>query len=285
MIILGSNFKTFAVNTSDTDYLKDGYECYQIDFQDVDIYQHNSSSVENINNNITEAVTFIKSLNLNEKGCIGLEDAYLSELRTLEEQGVILKSYAVYIPEPDTSFGSYDGYKFKASYSKYNESYASNKSQLEGKENNNRWLKGLVDIGMCFTNYKVSLPYALFFSVFDSNASYYDGSFTTIVAEDDVTSRFIWIQDLDQRMSLNKNEYVLVLNDMSRYSKLTVDTYYNSPYIERDTSIKYKTFTTPGYNDKATVMDRGLRYYITSDLIAYVDYTFSFVKFEWISNA
>ena len=26
VIILGSNFKTFAVNTSDTDYLKDGYE-------------------------------------------------------------------------------------------------------------------------------------------------------------------------------------------------------------------------------------------------------------------
>lgn len=114
---------------------------------------------------------------------------------------------------------------FQAAYSFYSDSYYTN---LTGKGNHERWVAGAVNILMNYVTKKISVPFSVLSSA--SSITFYDGARTEISNDDQITSRFIMIQDKDKKASLDSNSFVPIIKDMVRTTHTSVVTYSGSPF-------------------------------------------------------
>lgn len=223
------------------------------------------------NANIKDAIDFVYSLDLENKGYVGLQDAYIDELKEIGDKGSDLSSYAVYLPKADVYYGTYEGYKFRASYSVYNESY---QRALSEKTQQDAWQSDIVNMVMAFMiNKYITIAYAAFSNLagFD-DIQYYDAAWSDLTISDEVTSRYIWIEDKEHKVSSNPNSYVIVINDMSRITRPVLVTYPNSPYSDPviDAASDREEISSPNFYNAKENMDAGLRYYISGDFTSHI---------------
>lgn len=88
-----------------------GYNGYTIDLTVPDSAAHPLSAPENDSSlSVDRAITFVESLNLEEKGFDYIEEACLMELETYKTEGVTLEQYTVLTPKSGpTYFGTLNG--------------------------------------------------------------------------------------------------------------------------------------------------------------------------------
>lgn len=284
-VYASNNVKTFTKlpDINNETLINENYDVHTIEFPKIktnnfSTLSNSSIKLRNIDN-IDRAKNMISSLNLTSKGFTGLEEACLNELDNISDKETYLENYSVYLPKSDVYYGTYDGYKFRASFSVYNESY---QRTITGKSNHQRWASGALNLAMNFAPQIISIPFSLLTSAAD-DVKFYDGAWTDVTTSDEVTSRYIWIQDLDKKMSANTNSYVIVINDMSRITRPVVVSYPNSPYADPklDATLPRKEISSPNFYNSNRNMDRGLRYYIGGDLTNYIKDHVSKGKLQW----
>ncbi|MPM14574.1 hypothetical protein SDC9_60938 [bioreactor metagenome] len=260
VLMLGNVSVVFAADFTEK-LGQDGYDTYSINFSQTDVHALSENA-----NHIDEAITFVQSLALDEKGFLELENAFITELEVLASEGIQLKSYAIALPRAEEYYGTYDGYTFRAAYSFYSDNYFYN---LYGKADHTRWVSGLVNITMSFANWKIGFPYALFSSLVGvGNVTYYDGARTEITNEDEITSRYILIEDKDHKVSYQPNTYIPVIQDMVRISHTSIASYTGSPYgnPSMDATMPINEIASTNFYNKTNNLNSGLNHYISGNV-------------------
>ncbi|WP_369281827.1 hypothetical protein [Oscillibacter sp. GMB15532] len=140
---------------------------------------------------------------------------------------------------------------------------------LYGKADHTRWVSGLVNMTMSFANWKIGFPYALFSLLAGvGNVTYYDGARTEITNEDEITSRYILIEDKDHKVSYQPNTYVPVIQDMVRISHTSIASYTGSPYgnPSMDATMPINEIASTNFYNKTNNLNIGLNHYISGNV-------------------
>jgi len=222
--------------------------------------------------NIMIAKKEVNSLNLEQKGYYGLKEAFLAELDMLLKSDVYLENYSIYIPNSEhilmresdpINYGTYEGFKFMASFSVYNQSYR--KSTTDWRKIDS-WLSGAVAFGMNFMVDWITIPLSVLEIVADE-ITVYDGSWIDVTTSEEVTNRLILIQDLNMKYTPSPNNYVGVLNDQSKIVSLYTVLYPNSPYFPPSLTGTEGPKEVPSkyFYNRTRTMSNALNYYIQSD--------------------
>ncbi|WP_312634824.1 hypothetical protein [Oscillibacter sp.] len=234
------------------------------ELDDYDIYHANfiapqANEIIDNSSNITQAKAFVKSLDLSSRGFSNLTQAYIDELDYLADEGVQLESYSVAIPRAQEYYGTYDGYMFQAAYSYYSDNYYTN---LTGKGNHEKWVSGAINILMNYALKRISVPFSVLSSA--SSVTFYEGARTEITNEDQITSRFIMIQDKDKKVSLDPYSFVPIIKDMVRTTHTSVVTYSGSPFSNPvvDASAPVVEIPSQNFYNKQYNLSRGYNHYV-----------------------
>lgn len=258
----------------------DGYNFYTIDFDDNDGVVNLHDSEVAVNSRVSQAKVFVKSLELENKGFIGLEDAIISELDTLAVNDVQLGSYSVALPRATEYYGHYDGFMFQAAYTYRTEKYD---DELTGKSQHEQFLEGLVNIVMSVPGIPtvISLPFSLL--SYAGHPIITNTAVTQLTNRDEITTRYIMIQDLNKQASLNPNTFVPVIMDEVRVSRTTVITFPNGPYasvkIEGESDLN--EFPSKYFYDKNHNLSSGYNHYIAGNISDPITNLVPTVKFSW----
>lgn len=279
-LILG--ISRISLGVSPTEKInKEYYDVYKLEFESLDyIINSNIADKDDIDSilmkqkreNIAEAKEKVKSLKLEEKGFYRLEEAYLKELDELFQNEAYIEDYAIYVPNPEYKltgesdpiyYGTYEGFRFMSSFSVYNQSY---RKENKDWRKIDTWVKGLVDLIMNFVHDYISIP----FSVLDASGNeitIYSGAWVDTTISEEVTSRLILIQDLDMKYTPSPNNYVGVLNDMSKVVSIYTVLYPNSPYFPPEFTGQKGPEEVPSkyFYNRTKTMHNALMYYIQSD--------------------
>lgn len=215
---LSLSIPAFAVDK--TTQNPDNYDYYTIDFGQNNQVAAPSRSLSETESRIRAAEGFVSSLNLEDKGFLGLEEVFLDELQSLRDEGILLKTYEIALPRSTEYYGTYDGFMFQAAYTTHTEYYS---DELYGKANFVKFVAGTLNIGMCFAKLKYSIPYAVLSSI--SSPIITDSAVVHLANTDTVTTRYIMIQDLNQLASLDKYSFVPVIMDQDKWYD-----YYDDPH-------------------------------------------------------
>ncbi len=262
--------------------IPEGYIIYQADFAErgKDVSSPLASK-QKIESTVEQAKDFVASLHLSDQGYVGLERALLDELDSLSAQKVQLESYAVALPRGHQEYyGTYNGYMFQAAYSTYNESYS---KTLYGKTRHEQWVRGAANVIMCFVKSRwITIPYAVLSSI-PQSVTFYEGARTDWTNEDEVTSRYIMIQDKDHKLSLDTYSFIPMIKDMVRVSHTSVVTYSGSPYQNPVLNTSAGVYETPSENfyNKQYNMSRGYNRYLSGNVYDYIEESVGRAAFRW----
>jgi hypothetical protein len=237
--------------------------------------------------NFTKAKDFVKTLNLEDKGFKGLEEVFLKELDRLREDGNAIDSYKIYIPKGSTNlssnkhatrmknqeyYGSYEGYKFKQAFSVTTRPIESKKIKNKNEQLSD-FISGatnfVVNIGMCFQKVKVTVPYTILtglHGIFGDGIELHRDAYIQCVAEGDLTSRVILIQD---KHNMNEYIYVPVLIDEAQVFSVRIvghDGHWWTDTSSDTVAYGEEAHTEYFYASPRTNMKRGLRHYTSGDL-------------------
>lgn len=93
----------------------------------------------------------------------------------------------------------------------------------------------------------------------------YSGSWIDVTTSEEITSRFILIQDLNMVVTPNPNTYVTVLNDMSKIVSIYSVLYPNSPYSPPSYQGQKGPVEVPSKNfyNRTATMSTALNFYLT----------------------
>lgn len=259
------------------------YDVYTINFSDED--NRIATYGAEHRSKVDQAVDFVKSLDLSDRGFYGIEDVYIDELNALAADGVKLESYSVYMPKDGVNYGSYDGYQFRATYSVYNESYT---RTLSGKSNFEKWVDGGINILMSFLKVKktIAIPYTVISSlagISNVGVEYFNSEKVDITVSDEVTSRFIWIEDKDHLVAYQPDTYVPVINDMARITRPVFVLYPNSPYQDPKVNASYpqQEFASENFYNASKNREIGFYRYISGNVTDYLSDTVGQGTYSW----
>lgn len=259
------------------------YDAYTISFSDEDD-QIATYGAEH-RSKIDRAIDFVKSLDLSDRGFYGIEDVYINELNALAADGVELKSYSVYMPRDGVNYGSYDGYQFRATYSVYDESYT---RTLSDKNNFDKWVDGGINILMsCIkVNKTIAIPYTAISAlagISGAGVEYFNKAKVDITVSDEVTSRFIWIEDKDHLIAYQPGTYVPVINDMARITRPVFVLYPNSPFQNPTVNANYplQEFASANFYNASKNREIGFYRYINGNVTDYLSDTVGQGTYNW----
>lgn len=106
---------------------------------------------------------------------------------------------------------------------------------------------------------------------------------TQLTNRDEITTRYIMIQDLNKQASLNPNTFVPVIMDEVRVSRTTVITFPNGPYasvkIEGESDLN--EFPSKYFYDKNHNLSSGYNHYIAGNISDPITNLVPTVKFSW----
>ena len=236
-----------------------GYDFYTIDSSDTDSGYSNSRTYEYLE--ISRTKDFVKSLSLESRGFSELESVILDELDSLESGGVQLETYTVALPRATEYYGHFEGFMFQAAYTTYTEHYS---QELSGKSSHIHFMQGLVNILMSCPS--VSKIVTIGYSIFSPAATpvFTDTTVTQLSNDDEVTTRYIMIQDLYQQASPDKYSFIPVILDEVRISKTTIITFPRGPWSTVMTSeVGTNEFPSPDFYNKSYNLSLGYAHYIS----------------------
>ena len=236
---------------------------YEIAQRDDGVVNLHDSEVA-LNSRVSQAKVFVKSLKLENKGFIGLEDAIISELGTLAVNDVQLGSYSVALPRATEYYGHYDGFMFQAAYTYRTEKYG---DELTGKIQHEQFLEGVVNIVMSVPKIPkvISIPYSIL--SYAGRPIFTNTAVTQLTNRDEIATRYIMIQDLNKQASLDPYTFVPVIMDEVRVSRTTVITFPDGPYasvkIEGESDLN--EFPSKYFYDKNHNLSSGYNHYIAGN--------------------
>lgn len=235
IMIISMSIPTLANTTENEDaFYIDDYTQYTIDFSETTSKARNTET-----DSIDDAISYVESLELSNAGYSYIEEACLNELNGYKDNNVVLESYTVLIPKTRTRqyYGTYAGHDFYYEYT----SVANMRRETSGAKKSSaneakwdKWVLGLMDLGMCFANIKWSIPYTLVRSVtgVSGTSAVHYGSYNVHVEQfTNTVTRSIFKESSskacyqDQTSSLRVNLYFC-----------PVGTAYNSDYISCGTT-------------------------------------------------
>ncbi|SHK64339.1 hypothetical protein [Paramaledivibacter caminithermalis] len=269
-----------------------GYDIFTLNFDNAKVIR--SSQVSDNYDQLKTSINYIKKLNLEEKGLIGLEEKLIDDIKKDVENEANLESIVFYIPKiqqknmlfnrrgsTEVDYGSYDGFKMKAAYTIKRKRW----SPIEESRENiiKKWKEGLVNIGIGFTTAKIWVPLSLFqlagtdISSFENSAVYY-------YLHGNQTDRYILIQDKNKKASSNASAYIPILHDQKFVVEL--DSMVAFPGLgnyEMKETIGPVEINSKNFSNKSKTRRTAYKQYITSDnlqifedLIGYPDAIFSY---------
>ena len=110
----------------------------------------------------------------------------------------------------------------------------------------------------------------------------FDSAVTQISNTDEVVTRYIMIQDLNQQVSLDKYQFVPIIMDQTRISKSTVVCFPNGPYgdsmMEQTEPVE---IPTPYFYDKVHNLSTGYNHYIAGVVADPITYLVPAASLEW----
>ena len=269
LVVSGSN--VYAVTYQNANDNK-GYDCYSINFAST------ASAVNATDSNIEQAKDFVKSLALDEKGFIGLEDSIMDELEMLDRESGNISSYSVLLPRSNEYYGHYDGFMFQAAYTYATQYY---EDKLYDDELHGKWADGIVNVLLNFTLKRITIPFAIL-TTQGGEPMIFDSAVTQISNTDEVVTRYIMIQDLNQQVSLDKYQFVPIIMDQTRISKSTVVCFPNGPYgdsmMEQTEPVE---IPTPYFYDKEHNLSTGYNHYIAGVVADPITYLVPAASLEW----
>lgn len=166
VMLLSMSVTAFAAETTTTEkdtFCIDNYTQYTISFSGTKASTNARSANENT---IDAAISYVESLELEDMGYAHIEEACLNELNAYKNDDVILESYTVLVPKTRVKYyyGTYLNHDYYYEYTSVSdmrretdgaEKQASNESQW------NSWILGAMDLAMCFSTARWSVPYTL----------------------------------------------------------------------------------------------------------------------------
>ena len=287
--LLSLSMNAFALNTTTSEQLKIQsvidevesveYDFFTIDFESEDRYALSPNSNVFAASRISQVKEFVQSLDLESKGFIGLDTAIYSELDSLFKEGVQLESYGVALPRMTTEYyGHYDGFMFQAAYTYHTETY---EEELYGASEMQDFIEGTINILMNYTFKRISVPYSILTS-FGGDPIITDAAVTSLRNTDDVITRYIMIQDLNQQASLDQYAFVPVIMDGVRISQTTVVMYPAGAY---GTSTMSETepveIATQYFYDKNYNLNSGYNHYMAGNVADPITYFVPLASFSW----
>lgn len=251
------------------DITENKYEQYKISFN-----QNNSKN--SAGSSIDEAIQYVKSLNLSEKGLAHIEEACLMELEQYKSEDVELEDYTVLVPKTKakTLYGSYGGYDFYYE----NTSVANLRRETDGvaKSNSNatkwnNWILGVMDLGMSFATKKWSIPYSMIRAVtgVSGTSAVYNGSRNQHVEQfTNTKTRSIYRKQgstyklcyQDQSSSLRVNLYFCPVGTAFSSDYISIGTTFNGSVQANEASKNTILQQANTYANRNSVV----RYYVTS---------------------
>ncbi len=199
---------------------------------------------------------------------------------SLLKDDAYLEDYSIYVPKTQNLstdsnetmslasysnpvyYGSYEGFSFQASFSVYNQSY---RETTRDWSKIDTWIDGMINFGMNFVKSYISIPLSVL-GIATGSVTVYSGAWMDITTSEEVTSRLILIQDKYMKATPNPNNYVAVLNDMSKIVSEYTVLYPNNPYFPPSYQGQKGPQEVPStyFYNSTTTMAHAYNYYITS---------------------
>ena len=160
VLTLSLSIPAFAANNTTSDSTIDSdtlahYNCYTIDLN-----TETASSANSPSSDIDKAISFVKSLDLEEKGFGYVEDACIQELEDYKENNVTLEKYTVLTPKSDLMiFGTLNGvtyYYTDTSISAFGKKWY--EKATETGMSNDEWVNQIGSLLFTLANHTAFIP-------------------------------------------------------------------------------------------------------------------------------
>lgn len=174
---------------------------------------------------IDSAIEFVKFLDLEGRGFVGLEEKNVADLYELKDNGHEISNYAIYLPKGSTEvyYGTYNSCRIMSSFTVYDDAYT-----YTMKSNDiDRWVNGLINVGMNYVTKWISVPYSII-SSFGTENTNYTGKYLQMNIKDELTNRYLSVQDIGNG---NPNKYITTFRDQSRVPTAQMHIFFSSPFI------------------------------------------------------
>lgn len=184
-MLLSNSITAFASETTDGEFCIDNYEQYTITLSDAALHTRSTESTTT-----DAAISYVKSLNLNDMGYSYIEEACLEELDSYKDDDVVLESYTVLVPKARAK--SYYGKYLNSNYYYEYTSVANMRRETKGEKKDasnaskwNNWILGAMDLGMNFFTAEWSIPYSIIRAVtgVSGTAAVHYGSYNQYVEQ------------------------------------------------------------------------------------------------------
>lgn len=263
VITVSTVIPVFAEGTHlDTSETND-YNVYTITFD-----QANDSRVTRTasGTTIAQARAFVQSLNLCDEYSY-IEEAAMDELDSYENAAVELTSYSVYVPtdtHEEEYYGTINGRKFYSVVTTGSSFRVDEKKGLKKTASTadkwNKFAQGLLNVGLCFANWQVTVPYTLISTALSNAGENYSlqyNSYLVYTYNVDTESRSIY--------TYNNGTKVRVRSDQTGVadffaSVAPVGTGFSKPFytFERWPDVG---IATANYDDKSAILQQCIAYY------------------------
>ena len=185
MMLLSMSITTFASEITDEGFCMDNYDQYTINLSDA--ARHTRSMSENT---IDNAISYVKSLNLNDAGYAYIEKACLKELDSYKDDDVVLESYTVLVPKARAKsyYGTYLNSDYYYEYTSVSDMRRETNGAEKGASNASKWdnwILGVMDLAMCFATKEWSIPYTIIRAItgVSSTSAVHYGSYNQYVEQ------------------------------------------------------------------------------------------------------
>jgi len=194
----------------------------------IDEYVDTFAQQQNIQN-IEFLQTQILDMDLESIGFIGLEDAIISDLEELKNDNIILESFQLMLPNMSRLgspqfYGSLNGYHFMVAFAVFNA------QPVVWRDSNTQnlisWSLGLVDLAMGFAPAWASIPW----TVFRAGERPQQGASVYNRTSQEITNKYIMIQDRDGRLSNNRTTFITLLRQQASVATFRTTYIPHSPH-------------------------------------------------------
>jgi hypothetical protein len=227
--------------------------------------------------NIELAKTIVKLQNFENRGIVGLEKLLLDELENLKSNSSYIEDYQIYTINESNNllksgtmpeyYGTYNGFGFQQYFTVYTDSYEKNTYERSKIED---WVEGGLNLALNFVPKSVSIPFTVLSLSHRNDIVSYGTGHLLYYGSDQVTTKYILIQDLHMKVGINPNYYTTILVEQDRINSTWQTTYFDSPFKDPTVERIQYLVDIPSYNfySSPTInMSRGYTQYINTEAL------------------
>lgn len=220
------------------------------------------------------ATAEIKKMNLESQGLGDFEKQLIQTIDDYSKNNITVFNIKIYETLQDstalqtfgatTYYGTYRGFNFRQIYATCEVGYetvltSTNADKLRS------WVTLGTNLSLCFAPYAFTVPYTILSSASQSKYSQFTVSKATFVTGNEITDRYLYIQDLQSKSGMGPDYYVPVYQTKRMVVSTYLNTIFASPYqAPISDCISYsKAMSSPNYySNSATLFPLGYDRYM-----------------------